>query len=304
MITPADLDCFDRCPRRYAFERDWQPKFITPTGFLHATLEAALSSDDPEQAARDKALDIAQNREIDTAANRFMLVRHTGYRAGILGVALKGHDLVFPVSYLSEDTLRTLAHSWRVLGALLERKDRVRVTAVAVGVFRDGRRHSAWTRGYAHPVSHQLRFRKKKGEFKDWPEVWRDQSLTPTEDWIRQMKADDVMEELVASTVILYDPKDARIQQAICDSEVLRESMNTIEQTHPMRRSSCDDPIRGACPFQACCWSSKPTSLADFPHLYQDKQPAEPEAHTPTENTASSSRPAPVFRKGPGLLAQ
>ena len=44
MIVSARLfDVFDRCGRRLAFERDYEPRTISPLGLLYGALEAALA---------------------------------------------------------------------------------------------------------------------------------------------------------------------------------------------------------------------------------------------------------------------
>jgi len=294
------LELFDRCPRRYFYEQQWEAKFISPISLLHVALDAALLSDDPEQAAKDVTFSLAQTKDIDSPANRFMLVRHTGYLAGILGVALKGKDLVFPVPYINEDTFRTLAHSWKVLGELITRKAPVKVTAVAIGSSKEGRRYSAWTRGFTHPQSRQLRFRKRDGTtFTGWNPVWRDETRIATEDWLKQMKADGVLEELVQTRTLSYNPSDQRLIRAAKDSQYIEQHLPTTEADAPMRRAACDDILKGACGFQSCCWSPTPASPEQFPHLFQirlksraqDTLREEPEAHTSRADSASSLRP-------------
>jgi hypothetical protein len=45
--------------------------------------------------------------------------------------------------------------------------------------------------------------------------------------------------------------------------------MESASIDDPMRRSSCDEVGRSACPFQAWCWSPTAVDLDDLDHLYR-----------------------------------
>ncbi|HEY3620773.1 MAG TPA: hypothetical protein VGK96_28550 [Candidatus Sulfotelmatobacter sp.] len=293
ILTPAMLDEHDRCERRYALSRKYEPRSITPLGLLYAALEAALVSEDPEQEAKDTTLRIAQERDLDTAENRFMVVRHTGYLAGILAVALQcrlgnlekqepvpfgehewhsnlfsGHRIVL-MGHWNDDALRSYAHSWGTIGELAALERSLTLTAVILGSHSHGRRHSAWTKGHLHPSNRELRFRKRSGGSLDWQEVWRDQSQIATVDWLKVMQSDGVLDELILNREIRYDPADSRMVQARSDMKDMARSMPHTQETSPMRRSACDEVGRGACPYQACCYSPTPVTPDQLPHLYR-----------------------------------
>src|SRR5271155_2759674 len=88
-LSAEMLDSYDRCERRFAFSRAWESKSISPLALLYRALESAIQSDSPEQTAKDVTLEIAQKSELQTGGeNAFMVIRHVGYLAGIIAVAL------------------------------------------------------------------------------------------------------------------------------------------------------------------------------------------------------------------------
>lgn len=308
ILTPEALDTYDKCERRYAFSRRYDPLTITPLGLLYAALEWALISGDPEQAAKDECLRIAREKEIQSEhLNGFAVVRHVGLLAGIIALALhkkfgrmrrldpvpfgenQWQSNLFAVrartyrfvltSHWDDDTLRAYAHSWGTVGELAALEAPLNLVAIVIGASRNGRRHSAWTKGLLHPVNGSLRFRKRqKGDFSDgWQEVWRENRMDiPTEKWLAQMEADGVMESLIVSREIAYRAEDARMQSARREMFQIIGQMGEAREDAPMRRSACD--LWGGCPFQPCCFSAKAITPADLQNLYRDTLPAEPGA--------------------------
>src|SRR5271167_4450961 len=158
------LDSYDRCERRYAFSREWESKSISPLALLYRALEAAITTpDDPEQVAKDVTLEIAQKSELQTGGeNAFMIIRHIGYLAGIIAVALtekygkftklppkhtkdfewesnlfrvgKRNHRIELVSHLDDDRLRSIAHSWATVGELAALESQLTLTAIVIGV--------------------------------------------------------------------------------------------------------------------------------------------------------------------------
>lgn len=305
MILSAELlDTFDRCERRFAFEQKYSPRTIDPIGILYAAVESAMCSDEPEQAAKDETMRLAASREIVlTEINKFHTVRHIGFLAGIIGMALHEvygvmkpvensttEDFVWEsgllsdqngklhrielVSHWDDDRLRACAHSWRVIGELAALQSPITLTAVVVGPNRGGRRHSDWTKGLMHPVNHQLRFAprnaKKTGFNDSWEKVWREhKSEISTSKWLESMKRDGVLDSLILSREVRYDSKDHRMIAARQEMALLAVAMEGSYEKAPMRRSSCDETGRGACPFQNVCYAPTSVTPAEFPGLYQ-----------------------------------
>ena len=304
ILSSESLDCYDRCERRYAFAQQYEPKLISPLGVLYAALESALlAPDDPEQAAKDETMRIAAQKEITlTEINKFTTVRHIGYLAGIIAVALRlrlgsmaqvqnctqdGFDWksalyetadgkrhrIELVSFWDDDRLRACAHSWRVIGELAALQSPLTLTTVVIGPHRGGRRHSAWAKGLLHPVNKTLRFAprnaKKTGFNDSWTKVWREhEGAISTERWLAGMKQDGVLDDLILSREIIYKPDDNRMIAARKEMGILAEAMKSASENAPMRRSSCDETGRGACPFSPCCYSPTQVMPADLPQLY------------------------------------
>ena len=305
MILSAELlDQYDRCERRYSYEQKYQAKVISPLGMLYAALESALLDSDPEQEAKDTCMRIAGSQELITGElNAFLTIRHIGYLAGIIAVALRERlgvlervqsricedfkwrsDLfetqngelhrIELVSYLDDDRLRATAHSWRVIGELAALERPLTLTNVIIGAQRGGRRHSEWSKGLLHPSNKALRFarrnQKNTGFNENWEKVWREhQSEISTEKWLAAMRADDVLDGLILSREIAYNSKDNRMIAARREMAYLAVAMEGSYERAPMRRSSCDETGKGACVFQNVCYSPTEATPDDFPHLYQ-----------------------------------
>jgi hypothetical protein len=294
------LDTWDRCERRFAFDQTYEPKTISPLGMLYVSLEAALLDTDPEQAAKDACMRVAARQELIVAdLNPFMTVRHVGYLAAIVAVALrerlgplkkcdiapnwksalfeaedgKRHRIEL-VSHWDDDRLRACAHSWRVIGELAALESPLTLTTVVIGPQRGGRRHSEWMKGLLHPANKVLRFAprnaKKTGFNDSWEKVWRElRSEIDTATWLAAMRKDDVLDGLIQSREIAYRPLDHRMIAAKREMEYLAVMMEGASESAPMRRSSCDETGRGACPYQSVCYSPDEATPADFPGLYR-----------------------------------
>lgn len=299
MTLSADkLDTYDRCERRFAFDRIYETKLISPLGLLYRAVEEAVVSDDPEQAAKDATMRVGSTHDlILTEISNFFTIRHVGFLAGIIAVALrerigplirvestpdwesalfeaesgKRHRIEL-VSHFDDDRLRAAAHSWRVIGELAALETPLTLTAVVIGPQRAGRRHSEWTKGLTHPVNRALRFaarRKSSGLGEGWGKVWREQTDIPTARWLTQMKQDGVLENLIVSREIGYREQDNRMVAAKREMGEIAYSMEFASVKSPMRRTSCDE--FGGCPFAPCCYSPNGQKPEDFVHLYHVK---------------------------------
>jgi len=301
ILNAYKLDVWDRCERRLAFEKEWEPKTISPLGLLYLALEHALISDDPEQAAKDETIRVAQTRELDSGDhNAFMTIRHLGYLAGIIAVALRQRlgpltkvevdfsweSALFEtasgirhrielVSHWDDDRLRAAAHSWRVVGELAALQAPLTLTAVVIGPQRAGRRHSYWSKGVLHPTNSTLRFERRRGRggndfTRGWEDVWREQRAEiSTERWLNVMRSDNVLDEMILSREIAFNRDDPRMGRARKDLIEIACRMKNASTKAPMRRSSCDETGRGACPFQHVCYAPKEITPADLVHIYR-----------------------------------
>src|ERR1700679_2057504 len=100
-LSAQMLDTYDRCERRFAYSQNYEPRAISPLGLIYSALEAGIQADDPEQAAKDATMEAAQNFELQlTDLNAFTVIRHCGYLAGIIAVALR--DRLGPLAPLGD----------------------------------------------------------------------------------------------------------------------------------------------------------------------------------------------------------
>jgi hypothetical protein len=89
--------------------------------------------------------------------------------------------------------------------------------------------------------------------------------------WLDKMHADDVLGDLIQSRRIPYLAEDHRIVKAREDMFTILPQMEKASPDDPMRRHSCDDPIKGQCPWAFLCWSSTEASVEDLGHLYRQR---------------------------------
>lgn len=305
MILDAHLyDVFDRCPRRYQFEREWQATSISPLGLLYCGVEASLLAPDPVEGAR--AAIVAKTQDYDVNAgdlSPLSAVRHVTAMAEVIALALhqrfgcathldpvprgehqwrsrlfemKGElHRVILASYMDDDTLRSYAHSWGTVGELAALERPLSLTLVIIGTQRNGRRHSHWARAYQHPIQKSaLRFASRKrddGFTQAWKTVWREQTEITAQTWLDRMQSDDVLGQLVVSRRVQYKGDDARMQQARRELVQIAPAMaeRVDPMSLPMRRSSCDELGKGACALQPVCYSPPGAGPDDFPGLYR-----------------------------------
>ena len=303
ILSASRYDVHDRCPRRYTLERTHEPRSISGLGLMYAGVEGGVVAPDPGEGAKDAVRAVTAVKDVDAGQlAAISAVRHVGLMAEVISLALRRklgpmariapvslgkhqwHSGLFEtrsailhrfvlVSHIDDDVLRGFAHSWGTVGELAALGRDVTLTFVAIGAQRGGRRHGAWSKCFQHPVQKtMLRFGRRKGSngFTDgWKEIWREQTDIAAARWLDQMQADDVLGDLIQSRTVPYRKDDARIAQAKSDMFTILPAMESASVDSPMRRSSCDDPIKGACPWQPLCWSPSPVEIDDLSHLYQ-----------------------------------
>ena len=306
-LSSRDLDIWDRCERRYAFERYWEPKVLSPLGLLYRALEGALPESNPEETAKSLAMKIASKMELQvTALDPYQVATHVGWLAGIIAAYLQAklgklqpaplvkqksyewtpgtfedstgilHRFVL-VDHWSDDRLSAEAHSWATIGELAATGRPLTMHAIVIGAHRGGRRHSAWSKGYLHPVNKTLRFAARKnakhaGLSGDWSVIWREKiPQTSTEQWLAIMAEDGVLAELVFTRFVKLNPDDRRLLAAKQEIVQIQKAMRDATTKAPMRRSSCDEMGRGPCPFQAVCYSPIEITPAELPHLFRKR---------------------------------
>ena len=302
ILSSARYDVHDRCPRRYALERTHEPRSISGLGLMYAGVEGGVVAPDPGEGAKDAVRAVTAVKDVDAGPlAAISAVRHVGLMAEVIALALRRklgpmsrlqdvefgkhqwHSSLFEtrsailhriilVSHIDDDVLRGFAHSWGTVGELAALGRDVTLTFIAIGAQRGGRRHGAWSKCFRHPVQKtMLRFGRRKGSngFTDgWKDIWREQTDIAAARWLDQMQADDVLTDLIQSRTVPYRKDDARIAQAKSDMLTILPAMESASVDSPMRRSSCDDPIKGVCPFSPLCWSPTSSSVEDLVHLF------------------------------------
>ncbi|MHB1952134.1 MAG: hypothetical protein ACYCOU_00175 [Sulfobacillus sp.] len=304
ILSSSLLDTFDRCPRRYQFERQYESTSITPLGLLYAAVEGSLTASGPLEGARSVILERTARLDVNAGdLSPLSAVRHVTATAEVIALAMRKRfgqaKLLEPISlgehqwksrlfemkdelhrvilagYMDDDTLRSYAHSWGTMGELAALERPLSLTLVIVGTQRNGRRHSHWARAYQHPIQKSsLRFASRKrddGFTSAWKMVWREQTGIAAETWLERMASDDVLGDLIVSRRVKYDGADARMVQARRELiQIVPEMAASVDPMRlPMRRSSCDEVGRGACPFSPCCYSPTPVTPEELPGLYR-----------------------------------
>ena len=303
ILSAARYDVHDRCPRRYALERTHEPRSISGLGLMYRGVEGGVVASDPGEGAKDAVRAVTAVKDVDAGPlAAISAVRHVGLMAEVIALALRRklgpmsglqdvefgkhqwHSGLFEtrsailhrfvlVSHIDDDVLRGFAHSWGTVGELAALGRDVTLTFIAIGAQRGGRRHGAWSKCFQHPVQKtMLRFGRRKGSngfTSGWVDVWREMTDIAADRWLDQMQADDVLGDLIQSRTVPYRKDDARIAQAKSDMLTILPAMESASVDSPMRRSSCDDPIKGACPWQPYCWSPSPVEIEDLAHLYR-----------------------------------
>lgn len=306
ILKARDLEAVDSCDRKYALLRDYEPTLMSPTAMLYAGIEAGLVGENPGESAKDAIRELSSRVDLDAKAlSGLSGVRHVGLLAEVLSVALRrvigklnrvqpvewmGHTWesglfechktrtvhrIVLIPHYDDEILRSFAHQWGVVGELAALGRDIMLTAVVIGQSRGGRRHSHWTKGLTHPVQKSLRFARRDGEksgfTKGWKDVWREQTQITAEAWLDQMTTDGVLEEMIVTRKVPHRRSDGRVVSAERDLVQVAERMAQASADSPMRRSACDD-LRGACPFQAWCWSPEPVEMEELSHLFRRRE--------------------------------
>ena len=292
ILDASTVESFERSRRRWAYEREWELNRLSPLAMLHSALDLAVTAHTFEPSeANAHVMRLAGERGVwSLVKNPYEMVRQYAHLAEVLARVLRQptatplqvHPAVTvgahqwqPKSYLADGGLRLMRvvvadrwdddrqlaelHSWRTVGDVSSTGLPMTLRVLVIGQSRDGKRHSHWTKAQRHPVNKQLRFARKHGKADgfaaSWDTIWREQAGISAQVWLEQMARDGVLRELAFDRKVA--PADKLQRERVLDdikriSDELRAQPN---HTYPMTRSACDDPIRGACPFQSCCFA-------------------------------------------------
>lgn len=157
-------------------------------------------------------------------------------------------------------TIARELHSWYVFGDMCVTRKPMTIHVVEIGQTRDGRRASAWARGWKHPAMANLKMRfarKDGGTFKGWNPVYLADG-GDAEEWVAQMYVEGVAQGLVhtvpvalPSEVVIADTVRQILLESSRASMLITERRSTPWSALPMSRASCDGMV--PCPFQPCC---------------------------------------------------
>ena len=156
------------------------------------------------------------------------------------------------VDHWSERRALQEARDWATLeGALYGLP--VTILAVVLGAMRDGKRHGPLSKGWLHPRSGELRFRKRDGGGFDgnWEPIFRERYDGTREDWLEAMSKDGVMEE----TFLIQEPVTWTEGERVPTIQLASEGLSraTGGRQNPTRSlSRCFDSIH-PCEFRHPC---------------------------------------------------
>lgn len=148
----------------------------------------------------------------------------------------------------SDDKHYSICRSWHSIGAVCHYGLGMQLLIVVLGQHRSGRYHSFWSKGLRHPVSKQLRFRKKTDKatpFKEsWRECWReDYDELSTTDWLSAMYSDGVLQDC-CFTIDLPVPSDLARQRVLDLAKMKLDKIDRMKSIPDENLSSCSWPTK------------------------------------------------------------
>jgi hypothetical protein len=266
------LNSLDRCPKMASLAQKMEREALSPHQLLTRAVELGLAVDssDAPSAASDEVYRLGSTRPIDTELTDLIgLVEHIASLAEIITWILRTEgpwthpaptsDWT-PSLWIAPSGLRrvVLADRWDERRALAETRDwqtlegailgeAVTIIAVQLGPMREGRRHGPLTKGWLHPRSKELRFKRRDGQAFDgnWEPVWRERFEGTREDWLHTMIEDEVMEE-----TIQIHPVEWTQEEIEGIGGLAKEKMGHVGTERNLTR--CFDPIH-PCQFRFPC---------------------------------------------------
>lgn len=297
METAKLLTAFEHCPRKAFWARDWDYGKISLTDLLQIGIREGVTShrSDFNEAAGESVIGTAAERQIiSDQHNIYDQCFHYASIADIVSSAIRkpsdkpwliaepqslpngqtwhsgayvssdGRFLrrVALSSNWSDDKHYSFARSWYSLAEVCVFGLPMQQATIILGQERGGKRHGYWSHGLRHPVSKQLRFRKKGDKatpFKaSWTEIWReDFDEISTGEWLSAMLNDGVLPDVCFSVEIPVPEKSA--MQRIVDLAAYRlDEIYSANTLPPQQLSTCDWPT--ACNHRNHCHKNDPPS--------------------------------------------
>ena len=289
-MTSAELlEGADRCGRIPYLSRSWQRRTMSPMSVLYRAIELGLESpdEDPGQAAGDHVMTLAVDRGLETPqSDLFGLANHLAAIADLVTWILRpqgpwerpenvkvgsavwesgaflsasGTRLrrILLVDHWNEARELAESHSWRSFGECAAYGMPMDQTIVVLGQNRSGRRHGAFSKAWTHPVSKQIRFRKRDGSGFDgnWTPIYREDWEGSREGWLDAMTQDSVLGDSVLS-VELLPPDEAPTIRLLAERGLTRlREATALPDPH---LSQCDGI--SPCAYRDACWTFQPPS--------------------------------------------
>src|ERR1700722_2982503 len=162
---------------------------------------------------------------------------------------------VYFASSWSDDRHYDIWRAWASIGNVCHYSLPMQICVILTGQHRNGRYSSPWTRGIRHPVSKQLRFRKrtdKSTPFKNsWIEVAReDFDEISTQDWLQSMYTDAVLQDY-CFTIDLPVPSDLARQRVLDLAQRKLAKIDKMKSIPDENLSSCSWPTK--CTYISPC---------------------------------------------------
>lgn len=275
MNSSSLLNDLEACPKRASLSLRLEREALSFHQLLSRGVDFGLAAevDDPGIAASDEVYRLATARPIETETHDLLgLVEHCASLAEIVtwvlrtGSAWKHPQILdhwVPTCWVGPSGLRriVLCERWDERRALQEMRSwstlegalyglPATIIAIVLGSMREGRRHGPLTKGWLHPQSRELRFRKRDGGgFEgNWEPVFRERYDGSRDEWLHAMTEDGVTEE----TIILHPPVEFDAEEAQNIRDLVQRKMAQIGVSDERNLSACFNAIR-PCPFRHPC---------------------------------------------------
>jgi hypothetical protein len=294
MQTDELLTITETCRRAAFWASSWQRKKISPNELLLTGIREGLLSDrtDFHEAAGEKVIEIIRERElIKDVLDAYTVGIHHASLADIISSAIRkpsedpwhlpepttlpnGHPWagtaflapsgtvlrrIVLVSNWSNDKHFSFCRSWETIGNVCAYQMSLQMAVCVLGPTRDGRRLGYFSRGYRHPQSRQIRFRKRtdpsSGFKSSWATVFReDFDDIPTSEWLSSMHKDGVLADSCFSVQVDVPSREAR--QRVLDIAARRlDEIERLEKVPDENLTGCFWPTR--CQFINPCHSGQ-----------------------------------------------
>lgn len=306
ILTATSISDLQSCPRKTLLSTDWEILHLRPKQLLDATLRKGIlaisQGNDPggvAKAMRAEFLQAAANPGMTTppgtdsyklamdlvamletilrAAGRMGLPRldeHPGIKLNstlswqpLAFAADDGLHRIITIDKWTEADLARELHSWYVVGDMAATGREMTIHVIEIGQTRNGRRASAWARGWRHPTmknARRIRFLHKDGTtFQGWDAVWLADEMgagMSADAWVDAMFAEGAPERLWHRIPVAMPTDRQRaetVRQILAEgaraSVLISERRSTPWGALPMVRGSCDG-LGVPCGWQGACY--------------------------------------------------